>query len=114
MTKDTSNIDSVILREKEHRRRKSDAGGRVQVLRVLIRNYYDNRRLKYQEYDFIRHCEAVLDNILAKYHYNVECLIDMWRNVTPQLKWEPVVCVTCGYRPPFCGCEFKGKNENKI
>lgn len=114
MNKDCSNIEGVIFKEKQHRKMKGDLSGRVQILRVLIRNYYDERRLKYTEYDFIRHCEAVLDNMLAKYQYNLEVIIDMWRGVSPQLKWEPIVCVTCGYRPPFCGCDFKGKNENEV
>lgn len=105
MNKDNSNIDSVMLKEKEHRRKKSVMRGRLQVLRVLLRNYYSEKKLKYTEYDFIRHCEAVLDNMLAKYDYNVELIIDMWRSVTIQLNDYPVVCVICGYRPPFCNCK---------
>ena len=107
MNKDCSNIDDVIIKEKEHRQKKSDTRGRVQVLRVFIRNYYNEKKLKYTEYDFIRHCEAVLDNMLAKYDYNIELIIDMWRSVTSQLKDEPIVCIECGYRPPFCGCTLK-------
>jgi hypothetical protein len=107
MAKDTSNIDSVTLKEKEHSRKKSDIGGRVQVLRVLIRNYYYDKREKYTEYDFIRHCEAVLDNMLAKYTYNIEGIIDMWRTLKSKLKKTPIICGDCGYRPPFCGCEVK-------
>lgn len=105
MNKDCSLVNEVVLKEKYHRNRKGVLGGRVQVLRVLIRNYYRDKRLKYTEYDFIRHCEAVLDNVLARYEYDIERIIDGWRKVTPKLKEYPATCPECGYRPPFCNCE---------
>jgi hypothetical protein len=107
MDKDCSNIDKVVSCEKMHKSKKGVIAGRVQVLRVLIIQYYKDKRYKYTEYDFLRHCEAVLDNTLAKYEYDIEHLICSWMNMTPSLfKEYPVTCHNCGYRPPFCGCHL--------
>lgn len=94
----------AVLKEKQHARQKRDLGHRIQVLRVLVRNYYRERRFKMTELDFINHCEAVLDNMLAKYDYDLESIIDKWRTVVPTLTDSPDVCQTCTYRPVFCRC----------
>jgi hypothetical protein len=107
MTYFKSNLEGVIFREKAHKHAKQEIAGRVQVLRVLVQRYYADRREKYSESDYTKHCEAVIDNMLVKYEYNVEHIIDKWRTVAPELKIDPIVCKGCGYRPPFCGYEWE-------
>jgi hypothetical protein len=99
--------EGVLKRHQGHVLKKKSLGARVQVLRVLVRNYYLSKKEKYTEYDFIRHCEAVLDNTLVKYSYDLENIISLWANVSPSLKDYPITCKNCGYRPPFCGCHLR-------
>lgn len=94
----------VNERVKFHAQQKKELGGRVQVCRILIQKYYTIKRLEYgSEDDYIKSCEAVLDNVLVRYNYDIELIIDKWREVQPKLKHYPDTCGTCGYRPPFCG-----------
>ena len=104
MNKECSEAVKVIAKEKSHAKRKIELGHRVQVLRVLIRKYYGDKKLQYTEDDFSKHCEAVLDNMLSRFDYDLEMIIDSWRNVEPALKQTPIVCVKCSYRPVFCLC----------
>lgn len=104
MNKDCSLIQPIIDRDNGHMRKKAKLGHRVQVLRVLIINYYRNRRYEYNEDDFMKHCEAVLDNTLARFNYNLEAIIDKWREVASEFKDYPSTCKLCEYRPPFCLC----------
>ncbi len=108
----------VNERVKLHAQKKKELGGRVQVCRILIQKYYNIKRLEYaSEDDYIKCCEAVLDNVLVRYDYDIEKIIDKWREVSPALKRYPDTCDKCGYRPPFCGylwdseCSHIGKKE---
>ncbi len=99
---------------KFHAQQKRELGGRVQVCRILIQRYYESKRLEYaSEDDYIKSCEAVLDNVLVRYEYNIELIIDKWRTVTPTLKRYPDTCEKCGYRPPFCGYVWDSECTNR-
>jgi hypothetical protein len=104
MNKERSDAHKVVAMEKSHSRKKEALGHRVQVLRVLIRNYYKEKQLSFLEGDFVNHCEAVLDNMLSRFSYDLEMIIDSWRNIVPELKQQPITCEKCGYRPVFCRC----------
>lgn len=102
-----------------HEKKKKELEGRVHVCRILVQRYYSVRRAEYaSEDDYIKSCEAVLDNVLVRYDYDIELTIDKWREVTPALKHYPDTCSKCGYRPPFCGylweseCSHIGKKES--
>ena len=104
MEEGTECLSDAINLDRQHRRLKAKLEHRVHVLRVLIRRYYENKRKHYSEYDFSAHCEAVLDNVLHRYEYDLEGIIDRWRKLVSKLKEHPVVCRVCNYRAPFCQC----------
>ena len=104
MNKDCSLIEKIIFKEKLHKLKKVALGPRVQILRVLIQRYYQDKRDLYTNRDYLKNCEAVLDNMLCKFNYELEDIIDKWRTVAPALKTYPTTCEKCGYRPVFCSC----------
>lgn len=113
MSRGRSMIDHVKELEKSHKFMKKELGGRVQVTRILIQRYYESKILEYPNYDdYIKNCEAVLDNLLVRYEYNIELIIDKWRNIVPALKRYPDICDKCGYRPPFCGYAWESDCSN--
>lgn len=99
-----SMVQKVIKMDKNHKSKKCAMGSRVQILRVLIQRYYAEKREILDEMTFQKNCEAVLDNTLAKYNYDLEEIIAKWRQVVPKLKEYPIICKVCGYRPVFCLC----------
>ena len=74
-----SEIEKVIDMEKTFTEKKRNLGGRVQVLRVVVRQFYKKYRPNMQEWNFSKQCERVLDNMLAKYDFDVEQVIDQFR-----------------------------------
>ncbi len=109
MTNDSPVAVLFETQEKHRLRQKRDLGARVQILRVLVQRYYSEKRNLYKESDYQKHCEAVMDNMLAKHKYNLEYLIDNFRKITPHLKEYPITCKECDHRPPFCGFEYGKK-----
>lgn len=83
-TRKKTEIEKIMINEKSHRDTKRELGHRVQILRVLIRRYYAEKRKKFSEDNFSKNCEAVLDNVLSRYDYQLELLIDKWRGVVPK------------------------------
>jgi len=104
MNKECSDIFKVSTLEKTHKKRKNEIGFRLEVSRILIRRYYQSKRDLYSEDDFSKHCEAVLDNVLCRFNYDNEMIIEKWRAVAPTLKQSPGTCEKCDYRPVFCRC----------
>lgn len=105
MNMEVSGTEKARAVEEMHRKQKDAIGFRLQVTRVLVRRYYQDKRDHLTEFDFTRHCEAVLDNMLCRYNYDNEAIIDKWREILPLLKQTPMVCEACGYRPVFCLCD---------
>lgn len=100
-------------RSRSHYKKKKELGGRVQVCRILIQRYYNIRRDEFaSEDDYIKSCEAVLDNVLVRYEYNIELIIDKWKDIVPKLKKYPDTCKNCGYKPPFCGYAWESACNN--
>jgi hypothetical protein len=106
----SDNILHVVNLYKVNTQRKRELGGRVQVLRVALRNFYFAKKALVEEYDFILYVEAVMDNLLAKYHYKIEDIIERVRAKTIFVELHPLVCEGCKYRPPFCRCKDAGFN----
>jgi len=104
MNKDCSDARKVIVFEKVHKQKKDSLGHRVHILRVLIQRFYREKRDLFTPVDYIKHCEAVLDNTLSRFDYDLEGVIDSWRAITPALGQTPATCEKCGYRPVFCRC----------
>lgn len=104
MDDDRGCMADALAVERLHKREKAKLGDRVQVLRVLIRKYYAKRRLETNEDRFCKNCEAVLDNYLYRYRYDLETLIDKFRTVVPKDKENPYTCDKCLYRVPWCRC----------
>lgn len=103
-TRKRSNAEKVNDKTKDHQRKKEQLGHRVQVLRVLVRRHYAAKRDAFTEDQFCKQVEAVLDNVLHKYDYDLEHCIDSFRKIVPALQSVPTVCTVCEYRPPFCLC----------
>ena len=115
MIKIKSKIECVKEMEKAHKLKKLELSGRVQVSRVLVQRYYDIKRAEYcNEDDYIKNCEAVLDNLLVRYEYNIDLIIEKWQKIVPALKRYPDICDTCGYRPPFCGYSWDSECTNRM
>lgn len=72
---------------------------RIHVLRLLIYKYYLCNKPK-----LVDKVENIMDSQLRKYEFHIENIIDRWREVVPDFKFETVVCNLCGYRAPFCLC----------
>ena len=104
-----------------HFQKKGVIKGRLQVARVLIQRYYRERQKEgMSEEEFQESIERVIDNQLARHSYDIEYIIDKWREIAPPVKEYKEVCSHCGYRPPFCGfqwnddtCSHKEKYETK-
>lgn len=104
MNEDNGCLADVIELDRTHYKAKNKLGDRVQILRKLIKRYYEPKKSKYSDHDFFAHCEAVLDNVLYRHKYDLEWIIDEWRKIVPALKEHPVVCPTCNFRPVWCHC----------
>jgi hypothetical protein len=89
--------------EKGHAIKKEACGHRLQILRVLIIRHHFKKRESMNEWDFLKRCEKYLDNLLAKNDYQLEILINDWRNKV-DLTIETEYCNTCCYQPLFCCC----------
>lgn len=96
-------MEWVKDRQSSHKVMKKELGPRVQVLRVLVANKFKDRLKDFNDFEFGARVEKYLDNLLAKYGYQLEFIIDKLREQVT-LDVTPVVCDKCGHRPVFCQC----------
>jgi hypothetical protein len=98
-----------------HYQQKKALGGRIQVCKVLLLKYYRARKPKEMtERVFQKKAANKLDNLLAKHKYDIEYIIDKWREISPNLAEYEDICFSCGYRPPFCGYLWDGSCSYRL
>lgn len=107
--------NSMSPEELSHYRKKQALSGRVQVCKVLLTRYYRARQPKgMTEGKFQSKCANTLDNLLARHKYNIEYIIDKWREISPDIHEYKDLCSVCGYRPPFCGYLWEGGCSTRL